>query len=103
MHVAPWPRPDEVAADWSQAHSVLTVVGRALTAIRGAKTAAKASQRTPVDSAVISGSADEIAAIESAAADLASVGRIAELRFASAEELSVTDILLTQVPSEEER
>ncbi len=103
VHVAPWPRPDEVAADWSQAHSVLTVVGRALTAIRGAKTAAKASQRTPVDSAVISGSADEIAAIESAAADLASVGRIAELRFASAEELSVTDILLTQVPSEEER
>jgi valyl-tRNA synthetase len=103
VHVAPWPRPDDVSTDWPDVSSVLTEVGRALTAIRGAKTAAKASQRTPVDSAVISGPADEIAAIESAASDLASVGRIAELRFASAEELSVTDILLTQVPSEEER
>jgi valyl-tRNA synthetase len=31
------------------------------------------------------------------------VGRIADLRFASADELQVTDILLAAAPSEEER
>ncbi|MEN2741867.1 valine--tRNA ligase [Microbacterium sp. X-17] len=103
VHLAPWPQTAEVAEDWDDARSVLTVVGRALTGIRGAKTAAKASQRTPVDSAVIGAPADELAAIESASADLASVGRIAELRFVAADTLEVTDILLAQTLSEEER
>ncbi|TDQ03615.1 MULTISPECIES: valine--tRNA ligase [unclassified Leifsonia] len=103
VHVAPWPEAREVALDWSADREVLAIVGRALTGIRGAKTAAKASQRTPVDSAVIAGPADEIAAVESGAGDLRSVGRIADLRFASADELQVTDILLAAAPSEEER
>ncbi|MEY9953746.1 valine--tRNA ligase [Leifsonia sp. EB34] len=104
VHLAAWPEAADVAsADWDDARSVLTVVGRALTGIRGAKTAAKASQRTPVDSAVIGAPADELAAIESAAADLASVGRITELRFVAADTLEVTDILLAQTLSEEER
>ena len=103
VHVAPWPTADEVAPQTADQRSVLAIVGRALTGIRGAKTAAKASQRTPVDSAVIAGPAAEIAAIESAAGDLRSVGRIAELRFASADELAVTDILLSQAPNEEKR
>jgi valyl-tRNA synthetase len=103
VHLAPWPQAAEVAGEWADARAVLTVVGRALTGIRGAKTAAKASQRTPVDSAVIGAPADELAAIESASADLASVGRIAELRFAAADTLEVTDILLAQTLSEEER
>ena len=103
VHVAPWPEAREVALDWSADREVLAIVGRALTGIRGVKTAAKASQRTPVDSAVIAGPAVEIAAVESAAGDLRSVGRIADLRFASADELQVTDILLAAAPSEEER
>ncbi len=103
MHVASWPTADEVAPQTADQRSVLAIVGRALTGIRGAKTAAKASQRTAVDSAVIAGPEAEIAAIASAAGDLRSVGRIAELRFASAEELAVTDILLSQAPSEEKR
>lgn len=103
VHVAPWPTAAEVSPATDDHRRVLAIVGRALTGIRGAKTAAKASQRTAVDSAVIAGPADEIAAIESAAGDLRSVGRIAELRFASADELAVTDILLAQAPSEEER
>ncbi|MGO4535468.1 valine--tRNA ligase [Leifsonia sp. 2MCAF36] len=101
VHVAEWPAATEVAQDWSADRDVLAIVGRALTGIRGAKTAAKASQRTPVDSAVIAGPETEIAAVESAAGDLRSVGRIADLRFASADELSVTDILLAATPSEE--
>ncbi|KRC50926.1 valine--tRNA ligase [Leifsonia sp. Root227] len=103
VHTAAWPVASEVAGDWSADAAVLGIVGRALTAIRGAKTTAKASQRTAVDSAVIAGPETEIAAIESAAGDLRSVGKIAELRFAAADELSVTDILLAQAPSEEER
>ena len=108
VHLAPWPQAAEVAGagdngDWDDARAVLTVVGRALTGIRGAKTAAKASQRTPVDSAVIGAPAGELAAVESASADLASVGRIAELRFVAADTLEVTDILLAQTLSEEER
>jgi len=103
VHHAAWPAADDVAQDWNADRDVLAIVGRALTGIRGAKTAAKASQRTPVDSAVIAGPADEIAAVESAAGDLRSVGRIADLRFASADELTVTDILLATAPSEEER
>lgn len=108
VHTASWPAPSEVAsvdgdAAWDDQAAVLGIVGRALTAIRGAKTTAKASQRTAVDSAVIAGPETEITAIESAAGDLRSVGKIAELRFAAADELSVTDILLAQAPSEEER
>ncbi|WP_085368469.1 valine--tRNA ligase [Leifsonia sp. NCR5] len=103
VHTAAWPEASEVAGAWADDAAVLGIVGRALTAIRGAKTTAKASQRTPVDSAVIAGPEAEIAAIESAAGDLRSVGKIAELRFAAATDLSVTDILLAQAPSEEER
>lgn len=103
VHTAAWPEASEVAGPWADDAAVLGIVGRALTAIRGAKTTAKASQRTPVDSAVIAGPEAEITAIESAAGDLRSVGKIAELRFAAATDLSVTDILLAQAPSEEER
>jgi valyl-tRNA synthetase len=92
-----------LTADWDERRPMLGIVGRALTGIRGAKTSAKASQRTPVESAVIVGPEHELAAIEDAADDLRSVGRIAELRFAPAPELSVTDILLAQAPSNEEQ
>ena len=103
VHVAAWPQATETAQEWSSDREVLAIVGRALTGIRGAKTAAKASQRTPVDSAVIAGPPAEIAAVEAAAGDLRSVGRIDDLRFASADELVVTDIVLATAPSEEER
>ena len=45
-------------------------------------------------SATIAGPDDEIALLQLAAADLRAVGRIAELRFASADELLVSDIVL---------
>ena len=103
VHRAPWPVATGLTADWDERRPMLGIVGRALTGIRGAKTAAKASQRTPVESAVIVGPEQELAAIEDAADDLRSVGRIAELRFAPSPELSVTDILLAQAPSNEEQ
>ncbi|AGW41575.1 valyl-tRNA synthetase [Leifsonia xyli subsp. cynodontis DSM 46306] len=103
VHLAAWPAAAETSVGGEDARAVLSVVGRALTGIRGAKTAAKASQRTPVDSAVITGPAGDLAVIESAADDLRSVGRIVELRFAAGEDLAVADIVLTQALDEEER
>ncbi|WP_223690362.1 valine--tRNA ligase [Leifsonia poae] len=103
VHVAAWPETATVAGDWSEHADVLGLVGKALTSIRGAKTTAKASQKAAVEYAVIAGPPAVVTAVELAARDLKSVGRIGELRFESAEELSVTDILLAQAPTEEER
>ncbi|GAA1443793.1 valine--tRNA ligase [Leifsonia poae] len=104
VHVAAWPTADGLTdSSWSDRAGVLGVVGRALTSIRGAKTTAKASQKALVDSATIGGPEAEISAVKLAGGDLRSVGRIADLRFESGEELTVTDILLAQAPSEEER
>jgi valyl-tRNA synthetase len=103
VHVAAWPKSEDLTAEWDDRAAVLGIVGKALTSIRGAKTAAKASQKVAVDYVVIAGPVDVIEAVESAAGDLKSVGRIEELRFESAEELAVTDILLAQGPTEEER
>ena len=96
-----WPEPGEVtqsiAADLSLDGVLLDLASRALTGIRRAKTDAKASQKTPVTSAVISGSADEVHMLELASADFKAVGRIAELTFVEGSELAVTDIVLATV------
>ncbi|MFF1573850.1 valine--tRNA ligase [Leifsonia sp. NPDC058292] len=103
VHVAPWPTADALTGDWADNAAVLAIVGKALTSIRGAKTAAKASQKALVDYAVIAGPDSAVGAIRLAADDLRSVGKIGDLRFESADELAVTDILLAQTPTEEER
>jgi valyl-tRNA synthetase len=103
VHVAAWPDAEQLTAGWDDRTQVLGIVGKALTSIRGAKTAAKASQKAHVEYAVIAGPAGAVEAIELAAHDLKSVGRIDDLRFESAEELAVTDILLAQATTEEER
>jgi valyl-tRNA synthetase len=103
VHVAAWPDAEQLTAGWDDRAQVLGIVGKALTSIRGAKTAAKASQKAPVEYAVIAGPPAAVDAIELAARDLKSVGRIDDLRFESAEELTVTDILLAQATTEEER
>jgi valyl-tRNA synthetase len=97
IHLSEWPAsawPADVATVAQGDPRVLAVAGRALVGIRRAKTDAKVSQRTPVASGTIAGPADEIALLELAADDLKAVGRIEELRFASAEELTVSDIVL---------
>ncbi|SDZ30066.1 valine--tRNA ligase [Herbiconiux ginsengi] len=100
VHNAAWPAsvaaslPAGVTAELPAHAPLLGLAGKALVGIRGAKTAAKASQKTAVASATIAGPDDEIAVLQLAAADLKAVGRIAELRFASAPELVVSDIVL---------
>ena len=82
---------------------MLGIVGRALTGIRGAKTAAKASQRRSSTRAVIAGpDARDRGDRVSRRTTCARWDRIADLRFASADELAVTDILLRPGPETEE-
>ncbi|MEQ6898316.1 valine--tRNA ligase [Microbacterium sp. KR10-403] len=94
IHTAGWPEPLELAGD----PNVLTAVSAALVGIRRAKTEAKASQKTPVAHVTIAGPADVIAAIRLAEGDLKAVGRIADVSYAEADELAVSDIEL--VPQE---
>ena len=91
--LAPWPSTDELAARGEAGVELLELASLALTGIRRAKTDAKASQKTPVASAVIAAPAAAIALLEAAASDLRAVGRIASLSFVEAEQFEVRDIV----------
>jgi valyl-tRNA synthetase len=87
IHRAPWPTLDTV-----EPRGLLRAVSEALIGIRRAKTDAKASQKTEVVSATLSGPA----MLAEAADDLKAVGRIAELTLLEADEIAVTDIVLAE-------
>ncbi|MFC0678360.1 valine--tRNA ligase [Lysobacter korlensis] len=89
VHTAPWP-----TAPLDDAPTGLfSLVSEALIGIRRAKTDAKASQKTPVTSATITGPA----LLEAAADDLRGVGRIETLEFAHGDAVEVTRIHLADV------
>ncbi|MCS5714392.1 valine--tRNA ligase [Herbiconiux sp. CPCC 205716] len=100
VHTSGWPTsvleslPEGVTATLAEDAGLLALASRAIVSVRRAKTDAKASQKTPVASAVISGTDEEIALLQRAEGDLKALGRIAVLGYASAEELSVGDIVL---------
>ncbi len=98
IHRALWPVPADLGGGHGGNVALLDLSSRALTGIRRAKTDAKASQKSAVVSAVISGTAAEIALLRQAAADLRAVGRISELVFIEGSDLAVTDIVLATVP-----
>jgi valyl-tRNA synthetase len=58
---------------------VLDVAAEALAALRGAKSQAKASQRTSVTAAVITGTADDLDRLRDAQNDLSAAGRVERL------------------------
>lgn len=95
VHRASWPTRTELPTQAEPA-GLLGAVGQALIGIRGAKTAAKASQKTPVTRAVVAAPAETRALLERAAVDLAAVGRIENLSFTDGEELAVTEIELAE-------
>ena len=90
IHLAAWP--EQTAIDGDPA--VLQAVSAALVSVRRAKTEAKASQKTPVEHITIAAPAETLTAIRRAEADLKAVGRIAEIDYAEAESLAVTQIRL---------
>ncbi|MFJ7287714.1 valine--tRNA ligase [Curtobacterium sp. NPDC098951] len=95
VHRASWPTVAELPTQ-AEPTGLLGAVGQALIGIRGAKTAAKASQKTPVTRAVVQAPAETRALIERAAVDLAAVGRIENLSFEDGAELTVTEIELAE-------
>jgi valyl-tRNA synthetase len=97
VHRATWPVAGDLAGSDAGNPALLELASRALTGIRRAKTDAKASQKTDVASALISGTAPEMALLAGATADLKAVGRIAQLVFVEGSELAVTDIVLVAV------
>jgi valyl-tRNA synthetase len=91
IHVAPWPTVDEIPFE-GPSSGLLGLCGTALVGIRGAKTEAKASQKTVVTSATITGPA----LLAEAKADLAAVGRIVELTLVESDDVAVTAIELEE-------
>ena len=92
IHRAAWPEHRGTTATIG----LLPAVSAALIGIRRAKTDAKASQKTEVLSATLSGPA----ILADAADDLKAVGRIAELTVVEAGEIAVTEIVLAEAPAE---
>jgi valyl-tRNA synthetase len=98
VHVASWPTTTRdaagVPADGIPSNeSLLHLAGQALIGIRRAKTDAKASQKTPVASAVIAAPADALEVLERASDDLRAVGKIENLTFRVGTELVVEEIV----------
>ena len=97
VHRASWPVRADLPVDQAET-GLLAAVGQALIGIRGAKTAAKASQKTPVTRAVVQAPAAVRALVERAAVDLAAVGRIQDLAFVDGDEFAVVEIELAEQP-----
>jgi valyl-tRNA synthetase len=93
IHIAPWPTVGEIPFEGTSS-GLLDLCGVALVGIRGAKTEAKASQKTVVTSATITGPA----LLAEAKADLAAVGRIVDLTLVESTEVAVTAIELEETP-----
>ncbi|MGK2875897.1 MAG: valine--tRNA ligase [Nocardioides sp.] len=91
IHTAAWPTELDLGAAAAASATMLDAVAAALTAIRGFKSAAKVSMRTPVESATLSGPEHLVEAARLAATDLARSGTIGHLDFAlnDDEELSL--------------
>ncbi|NYF11054.1 valyl-tRNA synthetase [Leifsonia sp. AK011] len=93
VHTSAWPTVADLGSP-ADPDGLLTVVSEALISIRRAKTDAKASQKTEVLSATITGPAQ----LEDGLADLKAVGRIAGVTFVESDEILVTDIVLAEAP-----
>ncbi|MFZ9232384.1 MAG: class I tRNA ligase family protein, partial [Ilumatobacteraceae bacterium] len=97
VHNATWPTIDELGPVGDA--TLITPIGDVLAQVRRAKTEAKTSQKTPVASAVVSGSAEELAAIELGRADLSEAGSVRDWTFTvHAGALSVDVVLAASDP-----
>jgi valyl-tRNA synthetase len=96
VHTAAWPVAPEGAPEPT---GLLPLVSEALISIRRAKTDAKASQKTLVTSATISGPA----LLELGLEDLQGVGRIETVTFIESDTVSVSDIVLAEQPEAQQQ
>jgi valyl-tRNA synthetase len=89
VHRAAWPTSEDVRLSDSTGAtteaSLLTLVGAALSQVRGAKSTAQVSMRTDVASAIVRGPSGELERLRVASDDLAGAGRIATISFEPSE------------------
>ena len=102
VHTSSWPKAAELrdVAGENADEGLLALLGGALIGVRGAKTAAKASQKTPVELAVVQAASGDAERLRLAAGDLAAVGRIAELRIEAADVAETTIAEIRLAPAE---
>ena len=96
VHAAAWPTVDELPTEGSA--RALELASESLTSIRGAKTAAKVSPKTPIITATVAVPADEVELMRAIAGDLAAVGRIESLEVVPGDALEVRDVVLGEPP-----
>jgi valyl-tRNA synthetase len=90
VHTSPWPEPGPLrdrAGDGDPA--ALEVAGAVLGELRGAKSAAKVSMRTPIEVAEVTDTAERVAVLRTVAADVADAGTVADLRIVEGEAFAV--------------
>lgn len=94
VHRQSWPDPVALrAAAQSTPDELLPLAGQVLSELRRTKTEAKLSLRTPITTATITDTADRLALLEPALADLRDASVAAELLTAVGHELAVTAVL----------
>ena len=77
VHRAPWPEPAEMATSAPGAgDGALHAAAAAIAAIRGAKSGARVSMRTPVRQLVVAARHDHLAALEAVLPDIEAAGRV---------------------------
>ncbi|MGN6160798.1 MAG: class I tRNA ligase family protein, partial [Marmoricola sp.] len=74
VHTSAWPTVDELAVDGDA--SLLASVGDALAGVRGAKSSAKVSMRTPVLALTVTGPEEALVHVRAAENDLRAVGGV---------------------------
>jgi valyl-tRNA synthetase len=92
IHREPWPTPDELGGDCSKPGdpTVLAVAGGVLGALRRAKSEAKVSMRTEIESATVAVPANLTAAAVAAKSDIMAAGRTADLTLAASDTETIT-------------
>ncbi|MFD2674852.1 valine--tRNA ligase [Gulosibacter bifidus] len=99
VHEAAWPTVEEIPADGDA--NALAVASSALTIIRGVKTEAKVSQKTPLIQVTVAAPAETQPLLEAVADDLRAVGRIQSLTIVAGDQLAVTESELGEPPVKE--
>lgn len=99
VHAQDWPTVADVTVPSAEASDagVLAAVSQALAAVRGVKSEAKASQRTPVLSVTVTGDDAHIAAVRTAETDLVSACSIEKITYAAGEQ-GIADAILGEAP-----
>jgi valyl-tRNA synthetase len=102
VHTAAWPTVDELPVGGDTA--LVADMAAALILVRGAKSDAKVSMRTPVEAIAVTGPASSVANLALIADDLSAVGRITcPITFVEAGENLAAEITLGEPPAKKPR